>query len=243
MAPSVSGSSHSPSPRNAQTRLLGRVVEMAVQQVAIEAGVVQRADRAEAHADRRELPEVGHQPWVRVAAQAGAVAADLAAELIEVGFVQPSFEERACVDARCGVTLEVDVVAGVAVVLAAEEVVEADLVQAGRAGVGAEVAADSFGVLVRAHDHHRCVPTHERADAALDVLVAGEPRLGFARDGVDVRRADRRGEADLRRVRPFEQLAEQETRPMSCRAISMTAFRLSIHSSVSPGSLSGSWLT
>ena len=41
--------------------------QAAVAQVAVEAGVVDRHDRAEAHAHRRVLPEVRHQPRVRVA--------------------------------------------------------------------------------------------------------------------------------------------------------------------------------
>ena len=49
---------------------LAGVVELAVLQVAVEAGLVQRTERPEAHADRRVLPELGHQPRVRVARQA-----------------------------------------------------------------------------------------------------------------------------------------------------------------------------
>ena len=46
----------------------GRVEQAAVLEVAVEAGLVDRADRPEAHRDRRELPEVRHQPRVRVGA-------------------------------------------------------------------------------------------------------------------------------------------------------------------------------
>jgi hypothetical protein len=48
----------------------GRVEQAAVLEVAVVAGLVDRADRAEAHRDRRELPEVRHQPRMRVGAQA-----------------------------------------------------------------------------------------------------------------------------------------------------------------------------
>ena len=130
-------------------------------------------------------------------------------------------------------------VAGVAVVLAAEEVVEADLVQAGRAGERAEVATDAVGGLVGAHHHRRCVPADEGADAALDVLVAGEPRLVLARDGVDVGRRHRGGEADLAsRARSSSLESRNRARVLPCE--SMTASRLSSHSGVSPGSVSGS---
>src|SRR3712207_8146138 len=45
-------------------RLRG-VRDPAVVQVAVEPRLVDRVDRAEAHGDGRELPEVGHQPRVR----------------------------------------------------------------------------------------------------------------------------------------------------------------------------------
>ena len=78
--------------------LLARVLDAAVLQVAVEARLVDRGQRAEAHRDRRELPEVGHQPRVRVRAQA--LAADLAPEVVELVLGQPALEERAGVDAR-----------------------------------------------------------------------------------------------------------------------------------------------
>ena len=208
-APRLSGSSHSPSPRKAHTRRLAGVAQLAVEQVAVVARLVQRGDRAESHADGGELPELGHQPRVRVARQTPRRAADLAAEVVEVVGLEAALEEGAGVDARGGVALEVDVVAGGAAVLAAEEVVEADLVQRGRAGVGGEVAADAVGGLVRLHHHHRRVPADVGADAPLDELVAGEPRLGLAGDRVDVRGRHGRRKAHLRLAGAVEQRREQ----------------------------------
>ena len=63
----------------------------------------------------------------------------LLAEPVQLVLGEPAFEERAGVDARRRVPLEEHLVAGFAVVLAVEEVVEADLVQAGRGGVGGDV--------------------------------------------------------------------------------------------------------
>ena len=71
--------------------------------------------------------------------------------------------------------LEVHLVAGLAVVLAAEEVVEADLVEAAERGEGGEVAADAVGVRVGADHHDGGVPADVGPDAPLEVLVAGEP--------------------------------------------------------------------
>jgi hypothetical protein len=57
--------------------------------------------------------------------------ADLLAEPVELLLGQPALEEGAGVDAGGGVALEEDLVAAAGVVLAAEEVVEADLVELG----------------------------------------------------------------------------------------------------------------
>jgi hypothetical protein len=84
---------------------------------------------------------------VRVRAQTLARDA-LAAEVIELILAQAALEEGARVDARRRVALVEDLVAAPAglaeAILAAEEVVEADLVEARRAGVRREVAADAF---------------------------------------------------------------------------------------------------
>ena len=85
----------------------------AVVEVAVEAGLVDGADRAEAHRDRRELPEVGHQARVRVRRQPAAAARGPTsiAEVVELLLGQPALEEGAGVDARRGVALEEDLVA------------------------------------------------------------------------------------------------------------------------------------
>ena len=116
-----------------------------------------------------------------------------------------------------GVTLEEDLVAEAAVGLAAEEVVEADLVERGRRRVRREVTAETVEAMVRAVDHRHRVPADERADAPLDVLVAGEPRLLLGRDRVDVVGGDHRRDADALLARalhePREQVAGTGTAP------------------------------
>ena len=145
---------------------------------------------------------------MRVAGQPCAVAADLAAEVVEIVLGESTLEERSGVHARRGMALDVDVVAGLTIVLAVEEVVVAHLVQRGGAGEGRQVTTDAIGVLVGAGHHHRGVPADEGADAAFDVIVAGEPRLALARDGVHVRRGDRRRERHLRGAGFLEQFRQ-----------------------------------
>ena len=146
-------------------RLAG-VGDLAGHEVAVEAGLRDRVERAEAHRHGRELPERRHAPRVRVRGQAPAV--DLAPEPVEVLLVQPPFEERPGVDARRRVALEEDLVAGAAVALAAEEVVEADVVERGRRRERGEVTAEAVEAVVGAVDHRHGVPADVRADAALE---------------------------------------------------------------------------
>ncbi len=133
--------------------------------------------------------------------------------------VSRALEERAGVDAGRGVALDVDLVAAAGVVLAAEEVVEADFVEAGAGLVGGDVAADLEALAVRVADHHRGVPPDERADPALDVLVAGEPRLALRRDGVDVVGAAQRGYADLHLPGPLEQPQHDVARALATAVV------------------------
>ena len=109
IAPSDSGSSISPSPRNAQTLRPVAVDDAAVLQVAHEARLIDRHDRAEPHRHGRELPEVRHQPRMRIRRQPFAV--DFLPEVVELFFAEAAFEKRARVDARRGMPLEVDEIA------------------------------------------------------------------------------------------------------------------------------------
>src|SRR5207249_4395429 len=113
-------------------------------------------------------------------------AADLPAEAVELVLGETPLEVRPGVDAGGGVALDVDLVAEAAVGLAVEEVVEADLVERRRRGVGRQVPAEAVVAPVGPGDHGHGVPPDEGPDAALDVLVAREPGLLFGRDGVDV---------------------------------------------------------
>ena len=179
--------------------LVGGVLDAAVVQVVVEPGLVDRVHRAQAHRHRRELPEVRHQPRVRVgrtARRRGATSSCRKPSSWSLG--QPALEERPGVDAGGGVALDEDLVAAARVVLAAEEVVEADLVERRRRGVGRDVAADADAGALRAVHHDRGVPADVRAVAALDLLVAGEPRLELGRDGVDVVGRGQRRDPDRR---------------------------------------------
>src|SRR3954462_12725683 len=88
-------------------------------------------------------------------------------------------------------------VAAARVVLAAEEVVVADLVEARGRGVRRDVTADLEALAVGRGHHHRGVPADQPPDLALHLLVTGEPRLPPRRDGVDEVGAAQCRDADL----------------------------------------------
>ena len=82
--------------------------------------------------------------------------------------------------------LKEDLVTEALVGLAAEEVVESDLVERGGRRVGREMTADPVDTTVRARNHDRGVPPHVVTKPRLQSLVTRERRLCFGRDRVDV---------------------------------------------------------
>ena len=133
----------------------------------------------------------------------------LAPEVVEVLLGQTTLEEGAGVDAGRRVALEEDLVAR-PLVAAAEEVVVADLVQAGGTGVGGEVPADALEPRVRPQHHGQRVPANEAPDLELHRLVAGEVGLLLRADRVDVAGLRQRRQADLQLTGTLEQLEDDE---------------------------------
>ena len=161
-------------------------------QVLHEARLVDRLNRAKTHGYGGELPEVRHQPGVRVGGQA--VTVHFLAEVIHLFFADAAFHEGAGIDAGRGMALEEDQVAAVFFGRCLEEVVEADVVERGAGGEAGDVAAQIRVFQVGAHHHGQGVPAHQRADPPLHEQVAGHACLVADRDGVAVGRGDRIGQ-------------------------------------------------
>jgi len=107
--------------------LVRRVLDPPVVEVPVEPGLVDRVEGGQAHRHAGVLPELRHQAGVRVAGETGEQG--LLPEPVELVLLEPAFEVGPGVHAWGGVPLEVDVVAAAGCVLAAEEMVEAHLVQ------------------------------------------------------------------------------------------------------------------
>ena len=126
----------------------GAVEQATVREVAHEAGVVDRADRANPHGAGRKLPEVRHQIGVRVAAQAlrGLRGRrQLLAVKAQVFFAEPAFKEGARIHAGGAVRLKKHQVAAVLTLRRAfarmEKMVKTSFKQIGCAGVTGDMAA------------------------------------------------------------------------------------------------------
>ena len=206
--------------------LVRGVLDAPVVQVMVEPGLVDRVHRAQAHRHRGELPEVRHQPRVRVGRQSAAGVAVLLPEAVELVGGQPALEERAGVDARRGVALNEDLIAAAGVGLAAEEVVETDLVQRRRRRVGRNVASHTDSRALRPVHHDRGVPSDPRPVAPLDILVAGKPRLELRRDGVHVVGRRQCGDGHPLLARAFQQPQHQVARPRRPRPLQQLVERL-----------------
>ncbi len=147
---------------------------------------------------------------MRIRRQA-AVGPQLATEVFELLARDSPFEERSRIDARRRVPLEVDDVAFLAILAAAEEVVEADLIQRRGRGVRRNVSADAIFHAVGAHDHRHRVPANEALDAALDLAAAGIRHFLAGVDGVDVRRVRRERQLHAVLLRVDAKLSKQPT--------------------------------
>src|SRR5262249_23573304 len=156
--------------------LVAGLFQAAVLEVAVEAGLVDGADGAQAHRHGGELPEGWHEPRVRVRGQP-ATLGQLAAEVEQGLLGEAALAEGGGVEAGeegggevggAGVALEKGGAGPAGGVGAVEEVLEADLVEGGAGGEGANVPADGLVVLVGLDDHGHGVPPHQPLDVALE---------------------------------------------------------------------------
>jgi len=94
-------------------------------------------------------------------------------------------------------TLEEDLISSAGVILAAEEMVEADFVQTGRRGVCSKVTPDADLQLVCAKDGRSCVPPDDLADPKLELFIAWVIGLLLWRNRVHVIGLYKRRQTDL----------------------------------------------
>mmetsp|Transcript_50947 Transcript_50947/g.163495 ORF Transcript_50947/g.163495 Transcript_50947/m.163495 type:complete len:320 (-) Transcript_50947:524-1483(-) len=163
---------------------LGGVPQASEVQVAEEARLVHGAQRTETHGDSGVLPEIRHQPGVRVAGNA--LALGLATEVHDFLDRQAALDQGPGVHAGSGMALVPHAVAhAVPVVLASEEVVHANFKDVADGREGADVPTNTATTAIRVGDHDRGVPPDDVRDFVLDLTVTWVDGLRDGRDGVD----------------------------------------------------------
>ncbi|MCY1294757.1 hypothetical protein D9M70_440690 [compost metagenome] len=187
------------------------LAEAAVLQVFHEARLVDAHDRSQAHRHGGELPEVRHQPRMRIGGDTAA--AHLLAEVVHLFRGQPPFEESARIEARCGMALEEHQIAAMPRRRRMPEMIEANLIQRGGRGEAGDMAAD-IGIARRAQHQRDRVPADIGADTVLQLVVAGAARLHLRRDGVEVGGVCAEWQVNAGTVRPLDQPLDQVMRPL-----------------------------
>jgi len=189
------------------------VGDAACVQVLEKARLVDRHVRPQPHGDRGKLPEVGHEPGVRVARQAGLVT-DLLAKVQHLIFGNAPFHEGARIHARRAVALQVDAVAAVLGRFCVPEMVEAGLEHRRDRRVRADVPAERAAVVrmdaVGARHHDHGVPAHVGAQALFDLDVAGAALLFVRFKGVHIARRGRERHVDGMLARVLQQLFQKK---------------------------------
>ena len=186
-------------------------------QVLQESRLIDRLDRPEAHRHRRELPELRHQPRMRVGGDALAV--HLAAEVEHLLLGEAPFQERTRIDARRRMTLEIDQIAAVPLVRRVPEMVEAGAEQRAHRGEARDVSAQIAIALVGLRHHRHRVPAHDGAVALLEDRVPRRAFFHVRRNGVDVGGLRLVRQVGAGAARHLDQLLEQEMRALGTFAL------------------------
>ncbi len=173
----------------------GALLQSSILQVLDETRVVNRLNRTQAHRDGRKLPEVGHEPGMRVRTQS-ATGFQFAAKVLQFFLGDAAFQIRAGIHARRGMSLKIDHVAVAGFGLCPQEMIERDFVQRGRGGERRDMSADAFLNFVSANDHGQRVPANQALDAAFHLLASWKRSLLPRRNRVLVGSGRRKRQVD-----------------------------------------------
>jgi hypothetical protein len=207
-----------------------------VVQVLHEPGLIDGLNRAKTHRHGGKLPEIGHQPRMRIGRQA--VAVHFLAEIVQLLFGQPPFQIGAGINAGRGMALNEHQIAAVLIIRRVPEVVEADIVQSGAGGETGDMAAQFGGDAVGLDHHRQRIPANQRTNPPFHAGIAGGVFLLIDRDGVDIRGIGAVGHVDAGGAGLDPAMRPAGHGRVASPSASSTASRASSHSCVSCGSRS-----
>ena len=149
--------------------------DAAMLQVAQKSRLENRHHRAQTHRHRGELPEVRHQPGMRIGGQPAA--AHLLAKTLQLALVQAPFKVGAGINSGTGMPLHKDHVAGVGCAARTPKMIEPDLVQRRGGRIRRNVTAILGVGTVGLHHHRQRIPSYIGFVAPLQRAVARILRL------------------------------------------------------------------
>jgi hypothetical protein len=114
---------------------VGGQLQPTIFEIADEPGLVDRLDGTQSHGNSGELPEIRHEPGVRIRREAAA-GFQFTTKVLQFLAGYAAFEIGASVHAGGGMALEIDEIAVASLGLGTQEMVKCDLVKSGRRGEG-----------------------------------------------------------------------------------------------------------
>ena len=159
--------------------------QLAVLQVLHDVGLIDGLDRPKPHGHSGELPEIRHQPRVRVRRQTLPV--HFPTEVIQLLFADTPFQIGPRIHARRRVTLKEHQIPFVFIAGGPEEMVEPHVIQGGRRSEGGNMATQFIVVVhVCPHHHGKRIPAHQGTDTAFHEYITGNGGFVLRGNGVEV---------------------------------------------------------
>ena len=180
----------------------------AVLQIPHEPRLIHRIQRSDPHRHRREIPEIRHQPRVRIRRQSRLLP-QLMPEVQHPLVIQPPQQKRPRINPRRRVSLEINKVPRLIAVLRVEEMVEPHLQQRRQRRVRRDVPADAVVLLVLPVHHRHRVPADQRLDPPLQLSIARIRHFLMLRNRVHIRRGQLARLRDPCLARPLLQRRQQ----------------------------------
>src|SRR5262249_23669418 len=115
-------------PHKSPDAWLVTIGQSACLEITIKAGLVNRQQGSQSHRDGRKLPKIRHEIGMRVRREAGMLS-EFLPEILQMLFIQASFDEGPGIDAGRSVALEINHIAHKVIAPGTEEMVEGNLVK------------------------------------------------------------------------------------------------------------------
>ncbi len=163
-----------------------RLNQFSVLEVAHEARLIDRHHRPQPHGDGRELPELRHEPRMRIGRQSAP--AHFTAEAVQLVLAEPTLEVCTCVYAGGRVPLEKHHIAEVLRARGAPEMIETDFVKRRRRRVARDMSAEFGADTIRLNHHCHGVPAQVSLQSPLECAIPRVFRLPGCRDRIQVSR-------------------------------------------------------